>query len=86
MLTLPRLTELSVPISLFTSSGINSPISYSVTKSAILNFSRYLATHWAKNNIRVNTISPGGVENSGQSEEFKINYSRSNTPRKISAR
>ncbi len=57
-------------------SGINSPISYAVTKSAILNFSRYLATHWAENNIRVNTISPGGVENSGQSEEFKKNYSR----------
>ena len=61
--------------SIYGSSGINSPISYSVTKSAILNFSRYLATHWAKNNIRVNTISPGGVNNSGQSEEFKINYS-----------
>lgn len=61
--------------SIYGSSGINSPISYSVTKSAILNFSRYLATHWAENNIRVNTISPGGVDNSGQSEEFKKNYS-----------
>tara|TARA_X000000950_G_C13917198_1_gene661596 strand:+ start:1261 stop:2106 length:846 start_codon:yes stop_codon:yes gene_type:complete len=61
--------------SIYGDSGINSPISYAVTKSAILNFSRYLATHWAENKIRVNTISPGGVENNGQSDEFKKNYS-----------
>lgn len=61
--------------SIYGESGINSPVSYAVTKSAILNFSRYLATHWADNNIRVNTISPGGVDNPGQSEEFKKNYS-----------
>lgn len=64
---------------IYSDSGINSPISYATSKSAILNFSRYLATHWAKHNIRVNTISPGGVENINQSEEFKTNYSR-NTP------
>ena len=62
--------------SIYGNSGINSPVSYAVTKSAILNFSRYLATHWADHNIRVNTISPGGVENSGQSEDFKRNYSQ----------
>jgi NAD(P)-dependent dehydrogenase (short-subunit alcohol dehydrogenase family) len=57
-------------------SGINSPVSYAVTKAAILNFSRYLATHWAEHNIRVNTISPGGVDNPSQSDNFKKNYSR----------
>jgi len=62
--------------SIYGDSGINSPISYAVTKSAILNFSRYLATHWADHNIRVNTISPGGVENPGQSDEFKKNYAK----------
>lgn len=60
--------------SIYGNSGINSPISYAVTKSAILNFSRYLATHWAEYNIRVNTLSPGGVDNPGQSDEFKKNY------------
>lgn len=56
-------------------SGINSPVSYATTKAAILNFSRYLATHWAEHNIRVNTISPGGVGNRNQSNEFVQNYS-----------
>ena len=56
-------------------SGINSPVSYAATKAAILNFSRYLATHWAEHSIRVNVISPGGVANTGQTDEFVTNYS-----------
>ena len=61
--------------SIYEDSGINSPISYAVTKASILNFSRYLSTHLAEYNIRVNTLSPGGVENDGQSLNFKKNYS-----------
>ena len=45
------------------------PITYSVVKSGILGLTKYLSTYWAKNNIRVNAISPGGVYNN-QSEEF----------------
>ena len=60
-------------------SKINSPIAYATTKSAIINFSKYLATYYGKENIRVNIISPGGIENEGQSYEFKKNYNF-NTP------
>jgi NAD(P)-dependent dehydrogenase (short-subunit alcohol dehydrogenase family) len=42
-------------------SAFNTPISYSATKSAILNLTRYLATYWAEKGIRVNTFSPGPV-------------------------
>jgi NAD(P)-dependent dehydrogenase (short-subunit alcohol dehydrogenase family) len=49
------------------------PVGYSVTKSAILNFTRYLATYWATNGVRVNTLSPAGIFNN-QDEEFLTAY------------
>ena len=37
------------------------PVSYSVTKHAIIGLTKYLATYWASNGIRTNTLCPGGV-------------------------
>ena len=54
-------------------SGVNSPISYAGSKSAILNMTRYLAIHWREKNIRVNTLIPGGVFDN-QGDEFVKNY------------
>jgi NAD(P)-dependent dehydrogenase (short-subunit alcohol dehydrogenase family) len=45
------------------------PVTYSVVKTALLGLTRYLATYWVRNGIRVNAISPGGVFN-GQPDEF----------------
>jgi len=45
------------------------PVTYSVVKTALIGLTRYLATYWANDNIRVNAISPGGVLN-GQPEVF----------------
>ena len=53
---------------------INSPAVYAASKAAVIGLTKYLATYWADENIRVNTISPGGIE-SGQNEEFNRNYS-----------
>lgn len=45
------------------------PVTYSVVKSALLGLTRYLATYWAEDNIRVNVLVPGGVFNN-QPEDF----------------
>jgi NAD(P)-dependent dehydrogenase (short-subunit alcohol dehydrogenase family) len=42
-------------------SGFNTPVSYAVTKSAVLGLTRYLATYWGNKNIRVNALTPHGV-------------------------
>ena len=39
------------------------PITYSAIKHGIVGITKYLAAYWAKDNVRVNSISPGGIEN-----------------------
>jgi NAD(P)-dependent dehydrogenase (short-subunit alcohol dehydrogenase family) len=53
---------------------INTPAVYAASKSAVVGLTKYLATYWASNKIRVNTITPGGVE-SGQNDIFIQKYS-----------
>ncbi len=55
------------------SQKLNSPIPYSVSKGAVLALTRYLAAYWAGKNIRVNSITPGGVYES-HDENFLRNY------------
>jgi NAD(P)-dependent dehydrogenase (short-subunit alcohol dehydrogenase family) len=49
------------------------PVAYSVSKSAILNLTRYLATYWATSGVRVNTLTLAGVWND-QPPEFLEAY------------
>ena len=49
------------------------PVAYSVSKSGIINLTRYLAAYWAKRNVRVNTLTIAGVFNE-QEKEFLDAY------------
>ena len=59
----------------------NTPASYSATKAGILGLTRYLATYWARTNIRVNALTPGGVR-----EEHKEAFVRSYSSRAVMGR
>lgn len=45
------------------------PVAYSVVKHGIHGLTKYLAAYWGGKGVRVNTLSPGGVQN-GQPAEF----------------
>ncbi len=49
------------------------PVAYTVSKSAVLNLTRYLAVYWAKQNVRVNSLVISGVFND-QEQAFLDSY------------
>lgn len=50
------------------------PVAYSASKSGVYNFTRYCATYWGRDGIRVNTLTPSGIERDTQDEVFQANY------------
>ena len=52
---------------------INTPPVYSASKAGVIGLTKYLAAYWAPQGIRVNALTPGGVE-SGQNEAFNSHY------------
>jgi NAD(P)-dependent dehydrogenase (short-subunit alcohol dehydrogenase family) len=49
------------------------PVAYSASKSGLYNLTRYLGAYWAKNGVRVNTLTLAGVFNN-QDPEFLKGY------------
>jgi NAD(P)-dependent dehydrogenase (short-subunit alcohol dehydrogenase family) len=62
------------------------PVAYSVSKSAVLNLTRYLATYWAGSGVRVNTLTLAGVWNDQPQEFLDAFAERSPMGRMLDAR
>jgi len=52
------------------------PVGYSVAKSGVLNFTRWLAEYGAPLGIRANTLVPGGVKEDGHAPAFIQEYEK----------
>lgn len=52
------------------------PVGYSVAKSGVLNFTRWLAEYGAPLGIRANTLVPGGVREQAHAREFVAEYEK----------
>ncbi|MFJ2367707.1 SDR family oxidoreductase [Microbacterium sp. NPDC087665] len=50
------------------------PVAYSAAKSGLYNLTRYCATYWGRQGIRVNTLTPSGVGRDTQDATFQKNY------------
>src|SRR2546421_9501610 len=57
----------------YADTGVQTPVSYPVTKTAVLGLTRYLATYWGSKNIRVNALTPHGVFDN-HNEAFVKNF------------
>jgi NAD(P)-dependent dehydrogenase (short-subunit alcohol dehydrogenase family) len=59
-------------------SRLNSPAFYATTKGGMVNLTKYLAAYWHGKNIRVNTLTLGGVfdKQLHQDKTFVNNYSK----------
>ncbi len=52
------------------------PVGYSVAKSGVLNFTRWLAEYGAPLGLRANTLVPGGVREQDHAPEFVAEYEK----------
>ena len=59
------------------------PPGYAVTKSAILNLTRYVANLYGKYGITCNTLSPSGVATDKLSSRFKKRYASRNALKRM---
>jgi NAD(P)-dependent dehydrogenase (short-subunit alcohol dehydrogenase family) len=70
---------------IYENTGMQTASPYAAIKGGIINFTRFLASKYGKDNIRVNTVSPGGIfdhqnENFVKAYEHKVPLKRMGNP------
>lgn len=60
---------------LYEGTEMTSPAAYTAIKGGIKMYSKYLASYFGKNNVRVNVVSPGGIFNK-QPKKFVRRYNK----------
>jgi len=61
--------------SIYEETEMTMPVAYSAIKGGIIALTKYIATYYAKYNIRANVISPGGIFDN-QPQDFVEKYSK----------
>jgi len=46
---------------IYENTGMTSPAGYSIIKSGIIHFTKYLASYYGSTGVRINCVSPGGI-------------------------
>jgi len=64
---------ISPKFDIYNTTNMTTPIEYSAIKSALIHLTKYMAKYFKGTNIRVNSISPGGIYNN-QPVEFLEKY------------
>jgi NAD(P)-dependent dehydrogenase (short-subunit alcohol dehydrogenase family) len=59
--------------SVYNGTSMTMPAAYSAIKGALVNFTRYVASYFGPQQIRINAVSPGGIFDN-QNEVFVENY------------
>lgn len=62
-------------LTIYENTSISTAAPYSAIKGGIINFTRYLASYYGRQGVRVNCVSPGGIFDN-QHEIFVTNYEK----------
>jgi NAD(P)-dependent dehydrogenase (short-subunit alcohol dehydrogenase family) len=67
---------------LYEGNTLGNPIAYSASKGGVLMLTKHLGAYWAERGVRVNCVTPHGVENS-QEASFVERFSRKSPMRRL---
>ena len=62
-------------LTIYENTSINTAAPYAAIKGGVINFTRYLASYYGRQGVRVNCVSPGGIFDN-QHETFVANYEK----------